>query len=164
MKKKIFMVLSVLPWLLLGAALVWFLFSYSSLPERIGVHFGPDGDFDVIAEKVFGFYPFAAGTILMILFSVVGHFAGKIKNTGAKITSEGDKVLRSLIRGFVCFLCWVWSVFFTRWTYSVITQTPNNLVFLQIISAAFFFSIPAFIAAFIFIRIKYRKRKNTDIS
>ena len=145
----------ILPWVILGVALVCFLFAYGGLPERIGVHFGHDGDFDVIAEKIFGFYPFAAGFGLMLLFTLGGHFAGKLK-TGLKLAEGGDRAFRAVIKGYACILCWVWSVFFTRWTYSVITQTPNNIIFLTIISWIFLLSVPALVAAIDIVRIKYR--------
>ena len=152
-------ILTILPFVMLGAAMVWFLLSYAGLPDRIGVHFGPDGEFDVYSEKVFGFYPFAAGFGLMIVFLLLGHFVGKIKKTGMKVTEKGDALFRTAVKIYALVLIWVWALFFTRWTYSVVTQTPNDLTFLRIISAAFILSVPAMVILMVGIRIRYRIKK-----
>lgn len=160
MKKALIMrIFTVLPFVILGIALVWFLLSYAGLPDEIGVHFGPDGEFDVYAAKVFGFYPFVAGYGLMVIFLLLGYFVDKIKKTGMKITEKGEAVFRAVIRIFSLIMIWGWAVFFTRWTYSVVTQTPNDLIFLTAVSFIFLFSLPAIVILLIVIRVIYGIKK-----
>ena len=108
---------------LLGGFLVYFLASYGGLPERIGVHFSAyDGQFDVFAEKLFGFYPFVAGGVLIGIFSLLTLLVQKIKKLGLNVTEQGDRVLRCAAALLLDLMKLIWAGFFSYWTYCVVHQ------------------------------------------
>ncbi len=144
-----------MPFVILFIAMIWFLAVLGKLPDTMGVHFAPDGNFDVYASKMYGFYPFAVGFGTMIIFLLFEKISAKIK-TGVKVTEKGEHILRALLRIYSRFIIWIISLLFTRWAYSVITQTPINRMFLIIISSLWVYSIPLVIIAFIAAAIKYK--------
>ncbi len=155
MKQRRSVLITVLPFVILFVAMVCFLVVFRELPNVIGVHFGPDGKFDVYDSKMLGFYPFVAGFGIMSIFLLLGKITAKVK-IGIRVTQKGEHILRILLRIYCHFFIWILSLFFTRWTYSVITQTPNNLLFLKIISFLFIISIPSMIIIFIVVIIRYK--------
>ena len=50
---------------ILTASLIFYLSKWNSYPNEIGVHFGADGEYDVVASKFYGFYPHVIGGIVM---------------------------------------------------------------------------------------------------
>ena len=62
--KTIHTVVSVVIWLAVIANAAWFAVSYHSLPGQIGCHFGPDGEFEVIAERFYGAYRYAVCCVI----------------------------------------------------------------------------------------------------
>lgn len=145
----------------LGAFLVYFLMSYESLPEHIGVHFGSDGGFDVYAAKVYGFYPFAAGFGLLLIFSLMSFAVGRIKRIGMNIDEAGEIKLRGFISQDIDILKLIWSMFFSVWAYCVINQTAMNTIFMSVLILGFLALFPINAVMFIYISKRY-KIKQTD--
>ena len=143
---------------LLGGFLVYFLMSYGGLPERIGVHFSPiNGQFDVFADKVFGFYPFVAGGVLIGVFSLLALFANKIKKLGLNITEQGDRVLRCAAVLLLDLMKIIWAVFFSYWTICVVHQTGmGDGTFLDVFRVFFILVLLATPILFSRIQDKYR--------
>lgn len=127
---------------LLGGFLIYFLLSYDGLPERIGVHFGSGGEFDVYSYKEFGFYPFVAGFGLLILFSLLTLAAKKIKRIGMNVDKKGDMLIRHYIYELLDSLKLIWSLFFSMWAYCVINQVGMNTTFTAILTTSFLALLP----------------------
>lgn len=145
----------------LGFFLIYFLISYQGLPERIGVHFGSGGEFDVYSYKVFGFYPFVAGGGLLVIFGLLTIAAKKIKRIGMYLDKKGETIIRMIIiEALDCMKC-LWAAFFSMWSYCVIHQVGMQLTFRDILIAAFLALFPI-TAVIIVITAKKYKIKDTD--
>ncbi len=155
---------NVLSFASLGVFLVCFLLSYGELPERIGVHFGGDGTFDVYSYKVFGFYPFAAGFGLLIIFSLLNLAAKKIKHIGMNVNRTGDMKIRMIVIEALDCMKMTWAAFFSMWAYCVINQTALPVTFTGIITTAFLLLFPLTAVMIVITGKRYRKsdNKNTE--
>ena len=82
--------------LALCTSLVIYLMRWNSYPQEIGVHFGPDGNFDVIAAKYYGLYwPLMGGiTVAAAAFAI---FLINRKNVGLKMNEKGDRLFRTVM-------------------------------------------------------------------
>ena len=110
-------------WLIVAGSLVFFLTKWDSLPERAGIHFAADGNFDVYADKGYGFYPHIIGTVLIAGAAFAGAVAAK-KKTGLNITEKGERLFKTelcLTVDIIAILIGLWAM---TWTVSVSTQTP----------------------------------------
>ncbi len=124
----IILALCLIP-LLIG--LVWFIIRYDSLPDRMGIHFGTnetftESIFDVIDNKIFGIYPFVAGFGLIGLLSLCGFFVRRVKPS-KKVTEKGHSVMQQFILFIVDANNIIISIYFTVWTYCIITQRPKAM-------------------------------------
>lgn len=149
--------------LILAASLVFFLIKWNGLPEQIGIHFASDGQFDVEAEKFFGFYPHAAGGFLIAIFAVVDHLINKVK-IGLNISSEGEMMFKTAFRLTLDVLSVLVSVFFANWSLSVSLQVPLNVDIAQILAVFMFCVSAAGIVLGIITYIKYREKKENSES
>ena len=157
----IILLLCLIP-LLIG--LVWFIIRYDSLPNPMGIHFGFDEKthesiFDVIDNKIFGIYPFVAGFGLIGLLSLCGFFVRRVKPS-RKVTEKGHSVMQQFILFIVDANNIIISIYFTVWTYCIVTQrpramkmwgTPLALVWLPLLLG--------FPIAFIVMRIVFSKKR-----
>ena len=50
--KNINKIVSIVCFSVILVSLVWFLIVFKNLPDSVGVHFGPDGNFDVFAKTI----------------------------------------------------------------------------------------------------------------
>ena len=155
---------SAVIWLAVIVNLVWFLCSYGSLPEQIGCHFGPDGEFDVIAERFYGFYPYVVCLVICGLCEIAGLVTGKLR-LGLKITERADSVIREGFRFFldvlkICIACFYGCV----WSECVIHQHALNVKIGAALAIVFIILIPSFllfvIAAAVVGKIRYKKNKS----
>ena len=116
---------NVLIWL---GSVGFFLSKWSSLPREIGIHFGGDGDFDVVAAKVFGFYPHVIGLIVLAGMTVA-FIVVRRRKTGLKITEKGEAIFKSeLILTLELFLMYCMALV-AVWTRSVSLQVPIDTEF-----------------------------------
>lgn len=143
---------------LLGAFLIYYLLSYNGLPERIGVHFGSDGSFDVYSHKVYGSYPFVAGFGLFGIFCLMSFAVGKIKRIGLNVDENGKKMIRQLTVEIFDSMKLIWSLFFSLWANSVIHQTGMDPGITGMLIALFLLLFPASAAAIAIISKKHRKK------
>ncbi len=117
---RILYAINVLIWL---GSVGFFLSKWSILPRDIGIHFGGNGDFDVVAAKVFGFYPHVIGLIVLAGMTVAFLVVRKRK-TGLKITEKGETIFKSeLIITLELFLMYCMALV-AVWTRSVSLQVP----------------------------------------
>ena len=115
----------------LAIGLVWFIIRYDSLPNPMGIHFGFDEKthesiFDVIDNKIFGIYPFVAGFGLIGLLSLCGFFVRRVK-PNKKVTEKGNRAMQQLVLFVVDANNIIISIYFTVWTYCIITQKPRAM-------------------------------------
>ena len=107
--------------LALWAELVHFFIIYKDLPETIGMHFGGEGEFDVHAEKYYGFYPYLMGTLIIGALLVADRFVLKLR-LGAGYDQKGDRLVRASVllftNGIKAYTC----LFFLEWSDAVIHQ------------------------------------------
>ena len=107
--------------LALLAELVHFIFVYPDMPETIGMHFGPDGDFDVHAEKLYGLYPYVMGGFLIGVLLLADRFVLKLK-LGLDYDKKGEDLVRAAVllatNGVKAYIC----IFFLEWSDAVIHQ------------------------------------------
>ena len=117
---RVLYAINVLIWL---GSVGFFISKWSTLPSDIGIHFGADGDFDVVAAKVFGFYPHVIGLIILAGMTVAFIVVSKRK-TGLKITEKGEVIFKSeLIITLELFLMYCMALV-AVWTRSVSLQVP----------------------------------------
>lgn len=132
MNKKIILihrVLFLLNTVMLAASLVFFLTKWNGLPDEIGIHFDPYGNFDVIASKFYGFYPHIIGTLFIIGIAVSTHFI-KNKSSGLKISEKGELLFRTELLLTLDVILFIPSIYFSQWAYSVSMQQPLNVDFI----------------------------------
>ena len=148
----------------LAIGLVWFIIKYDSLPNPMGIHFGFDEKthesiFDVIDNKIFGIYPFVAGFGIIGLLSLCGFFVRRVK-PNKKVTEKGDVIMRQFVLCIIDALSIIISIYFTVWTYCIITQRPRAMKMwgtpLALVWLPLLLGLPI---AFIVMRIVFRKKK-----
>ena len=118
-KLSINKVITVISWVVFLISLFRILFSYQSLPNKLGVHFASSGTFDVISNKndfLMVSYPYVMTFIILVISEVIVFSLNKIK-PGFKITKTGETKVKELIKllvnitkiFFVIYLSIIWS-------------------------------------------------------
>lgn len=148
--------------LILAASLVFYLTKWNGLPDEIGIHFASDGEFDVEAEKLFGFYPHAAGGLLIGIFALAHYLIEKIKS-GLKISGNGEKIFKTIFHFTLDALSVLFSLFFANWSRSVALQVPLNVNFVLVLVTLMLTVSAAGIITGIIIYQKYKiKKENSE--
>lgn len=154
---RILLIISIL---MLLASLVFFLIKWNELPDEIGIHFASDGQFDVEAEKFFGFYPHLVGGILIAVFQSAHYLINKIK-IGLSISAEGETLFKTEFRLTLDVLSVLVSLFFVNWSLSVSLQVSLNIVLTLILAALMFGVSTAGIVLGIITYKKHREKKES---
>ena len=92
--------ITIISWVVFLISLFRILFSYQSLPNKLGVHFAPNGTFDVISNKndfLMVSYPYVMTFIILVISEVIVFSLSKIK-PGFKITKTGETKVKELIK------------------------------------------------------------------
>lgn len=156
----IHIIFTIIGWGLLCISLTCFLFTWNSLPQKIGVHFDGSGNFDVISDKenIFHvFYPYIISLITLIFCEGFAFLSKRVK-TGLKINETGERKLRWVSMIFSDVIKVDIVIFFSgNWGYSLIRQQPFNINISLCVSYVFFVSLLFLIVSIIFICIKYKK-------
>ncbi|MBQ3919552.1 MAG: hypothetical protein II695_07750 [Oscillospiraceae bacterium] len=111
--------------LLMTGSLVFFLIRWGALPESPGVHFGPDGGFDVFDSKLYGFYPHIIGYLGIVPAVLTGVMIKKLR-TGLHISEKGERLFRAEISITLDLIALIWSCYFAYWSYCVSVQQPQT--------------------------------------
>ena len=122
---------------ILLASLIFFLTKWRSLPAEIGMHFGPDGNFDVIASKWYGFYPHIVDGLALGGIAFSGWLIGR-RPMGMKITEKGEMLCKTELTAVLDVLAVLISLYFGNWSRSVAVQTPLNERFMGGLVTAMF--------------------------
>ena len=99
MNKTLKVIHRILFWLnpiAIVVTLVIYLMKWNSYPQEIGVHFGPDGNFDVIAAKYYGLYWQLMGGLAIGGAALVNYLVSR-KNVGLKMNEKGDRLFRTVM-------------------------------------------------------------------
>ena len=112
--------------LLLLGSLVFYLSRWSSLPVEAGIHFGPDGNFDVYESRFYGFYPHLIGGLIVGGLTFSGLVIRK-KHTGLRIRPEGERLFKTELLFTLDAIALLISCFFTYWSRCVALQVPMQL-------------------------------------
>ena len=112
--------INIVSFALLGVSLIWLLTVYGSFPEQMGIHYGEDNDFDVIASKIFAFYPFIAGFGLCGIISLLEPAVKKAKKAGKDLSGEKTEFIKKAALIVLSAMKLFWAVFFTIWNYCII--------------------------------------------
>ena len=127
--KKVHIATNALALVLPTVFLVWTCSALSSLPQKFGMHFGMDGNFDIYSEnRVMAFYPFFAGYGLFAIFSLLSFAARKIKKVGGKYKENETEGIRIVIRFFCDMLKLCWAGFWSFWSFHVIHQSRWHFI------------------------------------
>lgn len=120
--KKLRSAVNIIAFGLLGASLIYMLTVCGDFPEEIGIHYGEDNEFDVIASKAFAFYPFVVGFGLCGIFSLLELAVRKAKKVGKNLSEEKTEFIRKAALIVLAAMKLFWSVFYSIWNYCVIHQ------------------------------------------
>ena len=157
---------TIIIWLAVVINAVWFAVSYHSLPEQIGCHFGPDGEFDVFAERIYGAYPYVVCLIICGFCQIAGLLTGKVR-LGMKITERGTKIIEEGFRFLLDILKLTIAGFYgCVWSDCVIRQHALNTKIGAALAFVILLGFPAFfifvVATYIISKIKYIKQKKEE--
>lgn len=122
---------------MLAGSLVYYLSRWNSLPEDPGVHFDSDGEFDVYASRIYGFYPHLMGSLAAGCTALVGRLISK-KNTGLNISEKGEKLFKSELILTLDIIAVLITVIFLYWSLCVCRQKPLDTKFATAILGTIF--------------------------
>lgn len=162
MKRICSSVVSILTWGMLLASLLYLLCIWKTIPEIIGVHFASDGTFDVFDSKFYIAYPYAVGFGFLFLLELASASCRKA-SIGMKVNAAGEHRLRVflavLLNGLKLFV----SVFFTHWSWCVMVQKSQNLLFLRISIYTVLIMFLIFLCSIVFIRLQYPLKPEQEV-
>lgn len=145
---------------LLAASLVFYLSKWSSYPEEIGIHFAPDGQYDVIASKFYGFYPHVAGGIAIAGLTFSGYLIHH-KKTGLSVSEKGEQLFKTELCLTLDCLSVLLSIFFSFWSRTVSLQIPLDANFMgNLVSIMLIVSVFGIVSEIVTYQ-KYKIRKQT---
>lgn len=146
--------LTVISWGIFIASLIRFAVVWDSLPDRIGVHFADNGEFDVIGDKTGAVYPYIVSIIALVFCEISALLSKKIK-MGLKISEKGDIKIRTALKMLLDILKLGLSFFFSGvWADCVIRQHPLNINIPMAIMLIMTFAFFVFVIALIVIKIQ----------
>lgn len=150
--------------IVLVASLVFYLIKWHELPAEIGMHFDSDGNYDVIASKLYGFYPHLIGGSIISGFAFADHLIVK-KHSGLQISETGEMLFKSGLLLTLDFFALMWSIYFSLWSYAVSLQQPLNTRLIGCILSVL--SVPVLVGIIILLIIvqKYKiKNVNSTVT
>lgn len=131
--KKINKIISIISWIIFILVVLRIFISYNSLPNQLGVHFNPNGDFDVYTNKkdlLLISYPYFMSLIIILSSYGLMFIIDKIK-VGFKVTKTGELKLKELVKLMInntkiCFVIYLGVI----WGECMIRQINLNVDFM----------------------------------
>ena len=152
--KTIHIALTVIAWGIFILSLIRIAVVWNSLPDRLGIHFADNGDFDVFDSKVNALYPYLVSAVALVFCEASALLSKKIK-MGVKISEKGGIKIRTALRMFLDISKLGFSFFFAGvWADCVIRQHPLNTVIPAVTMLIMFSSFLVFVIASVVIKIK----------
>lgn len=120
--------------------LIVFLFKYKIYPDRIGIHFDGEGNFDVISDPVYGFYPFIVIAVTQGILFLVERFAKKVSVgfKGLKLSENAQEIFRGITLIWMDIMGWGISAFFSMFAFCVTWQIPEPVLWARYILYVYF--------------------------
>ena len=154
---------AILAWGILVVGFVRMLIAYPSLPETVGMHFGPNGEFDLYGNKTETFtlfYPCIVSLVFLVVYEVLAFVSKRVK-TGLNVNETGERMIREAIAILLDVLKWIFSFFYAGvWVDCVIRQHALNTtipVVLVVVAICLFAACVMFLIA---VRIKFSKEND----
>lgn len=154
---------AILVWGILVVGFVRMLIAYPSLPETVGMHFGPNGEFDLFGNKTETFtlfYPCIVSLVFLVVYEVLAFVSKRVK-TGLNVNETGERMIREAIAILLDVLKWIFSFFYAGvWVDCVIRQHALNTtipVVLVVVAICLFAICVMFLIA---VRIKFSKEND----
>lgn len=148
MAKKMISAMRYTAWGVAAASLVWFLAALFWLRSPIGVHFDPEGNFDVIDSKFYGFYPHVINLLCIGLAALADFLTEKVR-IGLRVTERGESLLRTVMHISIGWGRLLFVVFFGYWNALVIFQKPLSekvpTTIISLLMIGFYVTIIAFV-------------------
>lgn len=152
--KTIHIALTVISWGIFILSLIRIAVVWNSLPDKIGVHFASNGEFDIIDSKNYAAYPYLVSIVALVFCEISALLSKKIK-MGMKISEKGDIRIRTALRMLLDILKLGFSFFFSGvWADCVIRQHPLNTNIPAAVMLIMFLLFFVFVIASIVIKIK----------
>ena len=163
MSKLLHIGITALTWGIFAIGLERMLLAYPSLPETLGVHFGPTGEFDLFADKTDTFtlfYPCIVSFVFPAIFELLTFVSKRLKS-GLKVNETGERKIREAIVFLLDVLKSVVSFFFAGvWVDCVVRQHALNTTIAIVLLAMAFCAFVVCDTFLIIVRIKYKKEKD----
>ena len=148
---------TILAWGILALGFVRMLIAYPSLPETVGIHFGPNGEFDLFGNKTETFtlfYPCIVSLVFLVVFEVLAFVSKRVK-TGLNVNETGERMIREAIAILLDVLKWIFSFFYAGvWVDCVIHQHALNTTIPVVLVAVGFCLFAMCVVFLIVVRIK----------
>lgn len=152
--KAIHIVFTVITWGIFTLSLIRIAVVWDSLPDKIGVHFDGNGEFDLIDSKIYAAYPYLVSLASLVFCEVLSLLSKKIK-LGMKISEKGDIKIRTMLGMFLDILKLGFCFFFSGvWADCVIRQHPLNTNIPTAVMLIIFFIFFIFVISSMVIKIK----------
>lgn len=152
--KAIHTALTVISWGIFVMSLIRIAVVWNLLPDKLGIHFASDGEFDVIGSKNGAAYPYLVSITALVFCEISVLLSKKIK-MGLKISEKGDIKIRTVLIILLDIIKLGFSFFFSGvWADCVIRQHPLNTNIPAVIMLIMFFMFVVFVIASIVIKIK----------
>ena len=153
--KIVHIILTAIAWGIFILSLIRFAVVWNSLPDKLGIHFADNGEFDIIGSKKNAAYPYIISIIALVFCEVSALLSKKIK-MGIKISEKGDTIIRTALITLLDISKLGFSFFFAGvWADCVIRQHPLNTDIPAAVMLIMFLAFAAFVIASIVIKIKY---------
>ena len=146
--------LTAIAWGIFISSLVRFAVVWDSLPDKLGIHFADNGEFDVIGSKKYAAYPYIVSIIALVFCEISALLSKKIK-MGIKTSEKGELKIRTALITLLDISKLGFSFFFAGvWADCVIRQHPLNTDIPAAVMLIMFLAFLAFVTALIVIKIK----------
>ena len=161
--KKINKIISIISWIIFILVVLRIFISYNSLPNQLGVHFNPNGDFDVYTNKkdlLLISYPYFMSLIIILSSYGFMFIIDKVK-VGFKVTKTGELKLNEFVKlmiynNKICFVIYLGVI----WGECMIRQINLNVDFMfYYVSLYLVFNFICFIFIFKIVNKYKLKRK-----
>lgn len=154
---------TILAWGILAVGFVRMLIAYPSLPKTVGMHFGPNGEFDLFGNKTETFtlfYPCIVSIVFLVVYEILAFVSKRVK-TGLKINETGERMVREAIAILLDVLKWIFSFFYAGvWVDCVIRQHALNTIIGLVLVAVGFCLFAMCVIFLIVVRIKFSKEND----
>lgn len=135
-------------------SLIRFAAVWNSLPDKLGIHFASDGEFDVIGSKYGAAYPYLVSIIALVFCEFSALLSKKIK-PGMKLSENGDIKIRTALKMLLDIFKFGFSFFFSGvWADCVIRQQPLDANIPAAVMLIMFLAFIVFVIDIIVIKIK----------